>query len=231
MNPFLEPQYRPVLDLGSGLVIGAEVVAPPVSSATSTAASAAWAGTLPMVTRLAAQAFAFGAASDEGWWIAAGLRPGQVASPAAADAVAELLGTTGLPARRLVLQVTHHELSHAVRSGAAAALGALGVRFAVSSFMVEDWWGTVLRAAPAASVQVSLVGRSGRSPDDVAHVRSIVQLARSCGTAVVATEVDTDDQLALAGEAGAAYAAGYWWGSPGSLAKLVGTWTRLPVSE
>lgn len=226
----LEPRYTPVLELGTGLVVGAEVLAPSVSSASATAASAAWAGSLPILTRLAAHAFAFGIAAEEGWWIAAGLRPGQVASPATVDAVVDLLRTSGLPPERLVIQVSHAELAAAVRSGSADELGDLGVRFTVVGFAAEDWSGSVLRSAPVASVQVSLAGLRPDA-DDVAIVGSLVALAEACGTTVIGRDVDSADLLALAAEAGVPFVEGYWWGSPGSLAKLVGTWARLPVNE
>lgn len=229
-DPRLEPRYSPVLDLATGLVVGAEVVAAPLSSASSTAASAAWAGSLPMATRRAAQAFAFGAAADEGWWVAAGLRPDQVSTPGATEVVEDLLRSSGLPAERLVLPVAHAELARAVEHGTAAAMGDLGIRFTVVGFGAEAWSSSVLREVPVASIQVSLAGLQPDA-DDLALVRSMVSLAASCGTVVMGRDVDAAEQVALAGDAGVALLEGYWWGSPGSLAKLVGTWARHPLSE
>lgn len=172
--------FTPVLELASGRVVGAEVLA---SEAVS-----------------GANAFAFGPPADEGWWLAAAVRPAQV--PA-------LLETSGLPAARLVLTISPLGLTHAVRSGQAASLRRLGVRLIVP---------------------IGLGGFVGGDPDDLTRLRTRIAVARSWGAEVVGRDVDTAEQLAVAGDAGVALVSGYWWGSPGSLAKLVGTWARTPVS-
>lgn len=217
----LEPRYRPVLELESGRVVGAELVAP-------------WPhpdqGSVPRVACTAAHAFAFGPAADEGWWVGIRLRPGQVAAPSSVDAVAVLLRASGLAPRRLVLRLTHTELDHAVSSGSARALGALGVQMSVTGFGTADWSPASLRAAPVSSVQVSLTGLDRSDPADVGLVRSVVDIAESCGVAVIGRDVESGDQLRLAADAGVTNVEGYWWGSPGSLSKLLGTWARLPFS-
>jgi EAL domain-containing protein (putative c-di-GMP-specific phosphodiesterase class I) len=196
------PEFRPVLDRSTGLVVGAQVTGGDRAAG--------------------AHAFAFGPAADEGWWLSVRDRPA---------AVPALLAASGLPAERLVLQVTSEDLADAVATGAASELSRLGVRCCVIGYGALDWSIAALRLAPVASIQVSLAGLRRDEPGDVALVRSVVDLAASCGTVVLGSDVDTDDQLALAGAAGVGLVEGYWWGSPGSLAKLVATWARSPFSE
>lgn len=226
----LQPRYEPVLELATGLAVGAELVAPRLSPDTRTTGSAAWAGSPPMTTRLAAHEFAFGPAADEGWWLAAGLGPDQAAASGAVQVVADLLRSSGLPPERLLLPVTHAELSRAVRSGSARDLARIGVRFTVTDFAAVPGSSALLRSAPVASIQVSLLGLGGDA-DDRSLIQSIVALAGSCGTEVIGADVETAEQVALAGGAGVNLVRGYWWGSPGPLAKLVNTWGRFRLSE
>lgn len=210
-----DARYRPVVDRSTGRVVGAELLQPIRSSG---------------LVRQAAQAFAFGPAAEEGWWLGAALPAGEVGQPDAADAVGRLLRRSGLPPERLVLQVTNTELAHAVRSGGASRLAALGVRLSVVGFGVHHWSIAAVRHTAVASVQVSVAGLDRSEPADVALLRSVSALARSCNVEVLGRDIDTDEQLVLAGEAGIELVEGYWWGSPGSLAKLVSTWARLSVS-
>jgi EAL domain-containing protein (putative c-di-GMP-specific phosphodiesterase class I) len=211
----LDARYRPVLERSTGRVVGAELLAP---------------SRAPELLRRCAQAFAFGPAADEGWWLAAALPPGDVASPTAARTVAQLLHRSGLSASRLVLSVTVAELDHAVRTGAASDLASLGVRLSLAGFGLHHGAVGALHHAAVGSLQVSLAGLDRRLPGDLGLLRSVVSLASSCGVAVVGRDVETHEQLELAGEAGVELVTGYWWGSPGSLAKLVATWARQPIS-
>lgn len=211
----LGARYRPVLERSTGRVVGAELLAPARS---------------PELVRRCAQAFAFGPAADEGWWLAAALPPGEVAAPGSARTVARLLHRSGLSASRLVLSVTVAELDHAVRTGAASELASLGVRLSLTGFGVHHGAIGALHHAAVGSLEVSLAGLDRNVPGDLGLLRSVVSLAGSCGVAVVGRDVETHQQLELAGEAGVELVTGYWWGSPGSLAKLVATWARQPIS-
>lgn len=205
------PRYWPVIQMGTGRVVGAELHASPLA-------------------RVAAQAFAFGPAADEHWWLAVRLRPGQVAAPAAVDAVTDLVRDSGLPPDRLLLEVTEDELARAVGSGSASSIGALGVRFSVTGFSGGGPAGAALRSAPVAFVQVSLAGLDPADPADVALLRSAATLAAKLEIEVIGTDVESAAQLELAGTADIGLVQGYWWGSPGSLAKLLSTWGRRSVS-
>jgi EAL domain-containing protein (putative c-di-GMP-specific phosphodiesterase class I) len=211
----LEAWYRPLLDRSSGTVVGAELV-PPARSL--------------RLVRAAAQAFAFGPPADERWSLAVALPPGIVAADPGVGAVAELLRRSGLHPDRLVLQVANTELAHAVRTGAASRLAAMGVRLSVAGFGVHHWSIAAVRHPAVASVEVSLAGLDGSEPADVALLRSVVALAGSCEVQVLGRDIESHQQLVLAGEVGLDLVEGYWWGSPGSLAKLVATWARHPIS-
>jgi predicted signal transduction protein with EAL and GGDEF domain len=230
----LEPRYWPVLDLASGRVVGAALVG--TSSGGTGLASertmgAAWAGSLPVLTRLAAHAFSFGPAAAERWWVSVLLRPGQVAAVAAVDVVAGLLRDSGLPPERLRIDVTELEVAHAVSSGSAADLAELGVGLSVRDFGGGELSSAALRAAPVCSLQVSLAGLAPHDEGDRSLLRSVVALAGSLGIEVQGCDVEADGQLELASAAGITTVQGYRWGSAGSLSKLIDTWVRLPVSE
>ncbi len=223
----VEPRYWPVFALGSGRVVGAELERTPVAADGWVSGSPAPDGSVPTLVSIAARSFAFVPAAAEQWWVAVGLRPGQVVATSVVDVVAGLLEDSGLPPDRLLLQVTEAELAHAVGSGAAASLGGLGVRLCVSGSGAASL--AALRAAPVAYLQISLAGLSSE-PADVSVVRSVVALVASLGIGVIGSGVESDDQLVLAGEAGVELLSGYRWGSPGSISKLVATWARQPVS-
>ncbi|MGN6694175.1 MAG: hypothetical protein ACTHN0_08355 [Aquihabitans sp.] len=157
----------------------------------------------------AAAAFAHGAPARENWWLLVGPPPGAVRAPSAVAGVRALLSDTALDAARLLLGMTEAELAHAVGNGTAAAITALGVRLAVG---------------------ISLAGRDAGDAGDVAAVRAAAARAASVGGLAVGVDVESDAQVALAGEAGLGLVQGYWWGSPGSLGKLVHTWARQPVT-
>lgn len=232
----VEPRYWPVLDLATGRVVGAELVAPAVergrgaSGPATSDTSDTMADSIPILARAAAGAFASGPAAAEGWWVAIRLRFGQVASTSAADVVFSLLRDSRLDPDRLVLQITEAEFAHAVSSGSVAALASLGVRFGIIDFGAGDVSLLALRAAPIAFAQVNLTGLDGSEPADVSALRSVLAIAASLGIHVLGQMVEFDGQLALAGDVGIELVQGYRWGSAGSLPKLLSTWTRQAIS-
>lgn len=63
-------------------------------------------------------------------------------------------------------------------------------------------------------------------PADRALVRSVVAVAEQLGVEVVAEGVEGDDEVEAAIAAGISLVQGFRWGSPGSLEKLLATWSR-----
>jgi EAL domain-containing protein (putative c-di-GMP-specific phosphodiesterase class I) len=157
----------------------------------------------------AAAAFVRGAPACEDWWLLLGPPSGAVLTPSAVAGLRTLLGNAALDAERLVIGVSAAELAQAVGNGAASAVTAMGVRLAVS---------------------VSLAGLDPDDPAHIAAVRAVSARATSVGCLVVGMDVESDAQVVVAGEAGLGLVQGYWWGSPGSLGKLVHTWARQPVT-
>jgi len=158
---------------------------------------------------VAARSFAFGTPAREDWWLVLGPHPGSVLGPSAATGVRSLLRESGLEPERLVLRVPEVDLAHAVADGTVAAITRSGVRFAV---------------------EICLAGLDVARTADVAAVRAAVGRVASVDSLIIGVDVETDAQVALAGECGIGFVQGYGWGSPGSLDKLVHTWARQPVT-
>ncbi len=132
--------------------------------------------------------------------VSVNLSPRQLLDPALIDDVAAALAATGLPAERLVLEVTEsavmHDLATAVER--LAALRALGVRVAMDDFGTGHSSLSHLRALPLDWVKVArpFVQQLEVSDADRALVRGIVEFAHGFGLALVAEGVETPDQHA-----------------------------------
>lgn len=114
--------------------------------------------------------------------------------------VERALTASGLPAERLVLELTEQTL---IGSGprvvdVLAALRRRGVRFALDDF--GTGWGslTYLRRFPIDVVKVdrSFVAGLPQDPDDLAIVRAVVELAHQLGMRCTAEGIETEDQHA-----------------------------------
>ncbi len=147
--------------------------------------------------------------------------PMQLATPGFADDVASILAASGLPAERLIIEITE---SVATDDGAFAVLNALaatGIRIAVDDF--GSGWSSLsqLMRSPASYLKIdrSLVEdvdtRAGEH-----LVRAILSLAASRGMDVVAEGVETQAQLDVLTRIGCGRVQGYLTGRPAPLADL-----------
>jgi EAL domain-containing protein (putative c-di-GMP-specific phosphodiesterase class I) len=102
------------------------------------------------------------------------------------------------------------------------ALRALGVRLAIDDFGTGYSSLSYLRRFPINTLKIdrSFVSGLESSPDAVAIVRAIVNLAHSLGLEVVGEGVETTGQLALLADLGCARMQGYWFSRPLPLAQL-----------
>jgi diguanylate cyclase (GGDEF)-like protein len=140
----------------------------------------------------------------------------QLAQPDLPALIADCLGSSDLPARRLRL-----ELKEAVLQGAPKAarqnlqeLKALGVGLALDGFGTGY---SSLRDLPVDAVKIdrSFVEQLGRNEAATAIVTAIVSLARALGIDAIAEGVEDERQADLLRALGCPLAQGYLFGAPG----------------
>ncbi|SEL65059.1 PAS domain S-box-containing protein [Blastococcus sp. DSM 46786] len=132
-----------------------------------------------------------------------------------ADVVAAL-GTSGLPASRLVVELTESMLLDSHVADELQTLRGLGVRIAVDDF--GTGWSSL---AYLAGMPVDLLKMDQHFLADVEHdpqrralCRGVLQLGTSLGLPVVVEGVTTTDQLALLRDMGHRYLQGYAFARP-----------------
>jgi EAL domain-containing protein (putative c-di-GMP-specific phosphodiesterase class I) len=146
------------------------------------------------------------------------LAPSELQDPRLADAVHEVLALTGLPAHRLVLEITES----GVMSNPGQALQtmrdlrALGVSLALDDFGTGHSSLAYLREFPLDALKIAQPFVAGL-PDghvDGVFVDAIVRLASSLGLEVVAEGIETPAQAAAVAGFGCTRGQGFYFGSP-----------------
>jgi diguanylate cyclase (GGDEF)-like protein len=144
--------------------------------------------------------------------------PHQLAAGNLHEVVVIALGASGLPADRLVLEVTEGVLVRDLDQVRATLQGLrdLGVRVAIDDFGTGFSSLSYLRDLPADVVKIdrSFVNDLGADRDADALVASIIAMAGSLGLSVVAEGVETEQQAAVLRGLGCAYAQGFLWSRP-----------------
>jgi EAL domain-containing protein (putative c-di-GMP-specific phosphodiesterase class I) len=135
------------------------------------------------------------------------------------DDVAEALATSGLPAERLLVELTETSVAEDPERAAAqfAALRRTGVEVAIDDFGTGFSSLGQLLNIPAGVLKIdrSLVaGAPDRRSQSAAAIAAVVGLAGACGMRSLAEGVETADQLALATELGCNFAQGYYIARP-----------------
>jgi len=227
----LELRYQPVVDLAAGEVEGVEALVrwrhpdrgllPPADFIPLAEASglvvplgrwvlreacrqaAAWQGLrgpgrgLTLAVNVSAQQF-----GDEGW-------PAEVAST---------LEDSGLPAARLVLEITESTLMDDTEASAGrlAELRALGVRLAVDDFGTGYSSLAYLRHMPVSFLKVdkSFVDGVTGGPHESALARAVVKLAATLGLEAIAEGIEHRQQSEALRALGCALGQGHWLGAP-----------------
>jgi len=201
--------YQPVVDLNAGTVVGVEALVRwqhpergllgpasflPVAETTGLV--------VPLGQRVLRQACAEAARWPDGPGVGldveVNLSVRQVGHPDVVRAVREALEESGLPAHRLVIDVTESAVMEDAGSARSALhdLAALGVRIAVDDFGTGYSSLQHLSRYPVGALKVdrSFVHAMGRSSDDDAIVSSVVGLAHAVGARCVAEGVETAEQ-------------------------------------
>lgn len=153
--------------------------------------------------------------------IAVNLSPAQFDSGDIVDIVATALQTSGLPAKRLELEITETALLKNNERTLAQLfrLHALGLRIALDDFGTGYSSLSYLRSFPFDKIKIdqSFVREMATRPDCAAIVSSIVSLANKLNVTTTAEGIETLDQLELIRATGCTEAQGYLFSAPQSL--------------
>jgi diguanylate cyclase (GGDEF)-like protein/PAS domain S-box-containing protein len=150
--------------------------------------------------------------------VAVNLSPIQLLKPDLPEMVHQILLETGLPPRRLELEITESAIIsdknralHSLRR-----IKALGVSVAMDDFGTGYSSLDTLHSFPFDKIKIdkSFLLESGRSPQARAIVKAVVALGRSLVIPVLAEGVETEEQLDLLVQEGCEGAQGYYFGRP-----------------
>ena len=141
------------------------------------------------------------------------------------DSVAELLAEFGVPADRLIIEITETALAADAVAAARAvtALASQGIVIAIDDFGMGYTSLSQLRTLPIAELKLdrSLVTDLDRDERDRAIVRSLIGLADGLGCRVTAEGVETPETASWLAAAGCDRAQGFLFSRPLPYAELV----------
>ncbi len=141
-----------------------------------------------------------------------------------AEDVATVLRDSGLPPRRLHLEITETAVmgDEVQTSALLARMRAMGVKIWLDDFGTGFSGLSHLRRVPVDGVKIdrSFVADVLRDPDDLALTSAIIAMAHSLGITAVAEGVENEGQFAVLRERGCDHAQGYWLGRPMAATEL-----------
>jgi len=231
-NDVLRPHYQPLIDLSSGRIIGVEALVrwphpergmiPPVEFipiAEETGLISALGGL--MLRRACMDA----AAWPDDVRVAVNLSPLQFRAGNVLAQVMDVLKQSGLPARRLELEITETlvlEKSDQVLA-ALHALRALGVRISMDDFGTGYSSLSYLRSFPFDKIKIdrSFVKDLAANREAQAIIRSIVSLGRGLGVTITAEGVETEAELRCLRAEGCLEGQGFLFSRPRPNAEIV----------
>jgi diguanylate cyclase (GGDEF)-like protein/PAS domain S-box-containing protein len=168
------------------------------------------------------------ACSDAAQWgdgltVAVNLSPIQLMQPDLVRTVGQVLIDSGLPARRLVLEITESAIIadkaralHVLRQ-----IKALGISIAMDDFGTGYSSLDTLHAFPFDKIKIdkSFLLQSSTSRQAVMIIRAVAALGRNLGIPVLAEGVETAEHVALLVQEGCDEAQGYYYGMPMDLSQ------------
>jgi diguanylate cyclase (GGDEF)-like protein len=227
----IEVHYQPIVDLASGRIVAVEALARWDRPAHGMLAPDTF---IPLadevglmveigraVMREACRQVASWRSSFPGMddlRVTVNLAPTELVGRSLADEVAAMLEETGLPADRLVLEITESgvmrnpdDVLETMRS-----VQKLGVSLALDDFGTGHSSLALLREFPIDTLKIAREFVTGipESHVDTAFVDTIVRLAHSLGHDVVVEGVETERQANAVVELGCEYGQGYYYGAP-----------------
>ena len=167
---------------------------------------------------LAEAARAAAAAPHSVGYVAINVSPNQVTRPGLADAVEKALDEAGLPAQRLVIELTESVMLSAAPSARREIeyLDGLGVRIVVDDFGTGFSALSYLRDLPISGIKVdrSFTAGLGTDPQCERIVEALTGLAHGLDVDVIVEGVETEHQREMLASMGAEHAQGYLFGRP-----------------
>jgi diguanylate cyclase (GGDEF)-like protein len=220
-----EIHYQPIIDLATGGIISVEALLRwnhPERGRLAPAAFMPVAEEIGLMTAIDAWVIETACAEAMRWpgavSIAINLSPPKFKRRNLADVVRRVLAATGLPARRLELEISERILLRGEEEGIAAlqALRDLGVRIALDDFGTGHSSLSDLRVFRFDKIKIdrSFVAEMESRGDCAAIVAAIASLGRSIGAATTAEGVETAAQADLVRAAGCTEAQGYLYSYP-----------------
>jgi len=223
----LELHFQPIVDVRTRAVIGREalvrwnhpergLLAPmlflPVAEESGLIVEIGdW--VLAEATRTAA------AAPDSAGYVAVNVSPNQVTRPGLSDSVQKALAEAGLPAERLVIELTESVMLSTSREAQREIeqLDEFGVRIVVDDFGTGFSALSYLRDLPVSGIKVdrSFTAGLGTSSQCERIVEALTGLGRGLGVDVIVEGVETEQQRSILASIGAEHAQGYLFGRPG----------------
>jgi diguanylate cyclase (GGDEF)-like protein/PAS domain S-box-containing protein len=169
--------------------------------------------------------------------VAVNLSPAQFRGRGLVSMVTHALAASGLPARRLELEITEAVLlrdDEAIRT-TLHQLRALGVRISMDDFGTGYSSLSYLRSFPFDKIKIdrSFISDIDRNRDNVAIIQAVARLGASLGIETTAEGIETHDQLELVRSAGCTEVQGYLVSPPCSAAMafdLIGNFLRDDVA-
>jgi diguanylate cyclase (GGDEF)-like protein len=140
----------------------------------------------------------------------------QLTDPDLVDQVVATLSATGLPAERLVLEITETALLNSAPGRVLAGLREAGVRIALDDLGTGYSSLEHLRRFPVDSIKIDkvFIDRVTGGLRESALARAIVQLGQAMGLATVAEGIETAEQAAVLRQLGCGYGQGYYFAKP-----------------
>ena len=220
-----ELHYQPVVNLESGDVRGFEALmrwrhpdkgmVPP---ATFIALAEEIGCIIPLGEWAIRQACATAAAWPEPLEVAVNLSPVQFSTPGLVQVVMSALATSGLPARRLELEITESTLLQNSESTLATLfnLRALGVRIAMDDFGTGYSSLSYLQSFPFDKIKIdrSFIRDVADGVGSLNIVRAVAAMAKGLGMTTTAEGVETQEQLDAVRSEGCTEMQGFLFGRP-----------------
>jgi diguanylate cyclase (GGDEF)-like protein/PAS domain S-box-containing protein len=157
-------------------------------------------------------------AEDGAGYVSVNVSPHQVARPGLADAVEAALADAGLPAERLMVELTESVMLSADPAARKelSLLDELGVRIVVDDFGTGFSALSYLRDLPVSGIKVdrSFTAGLGRDTQCERIVEAVTGLGRGLGVDVIVEGVETEQQRRMLVDIGCEHAQGYLFGRP-----------------
>ena len=230
-NDELHLTYQPVVDAGSGRLTGFEALVRwthPELGPISPVKFIPLAEDARLIAPIGEWVLRSACAEAAKWpgdaRVAVNVSPEQLHNPGFVAVVASALANSGLPARRLELEVTESVFMRD-DTGAVKVLErilALGVRLSLDDFGTGYSSLGYLSRTKFSTIKIDrsfVIGASKKVPEAIAIIRAVVALAQSLGMATTAEGVETEDEHRMVQDLGCTKVQGYYFGRP------------LPVAE